>query len=619
MAVGTDYNGDKAGLLGEGIENKVFRNGLQAVDGDDNQEALKNLAETFWAPEDGKLYARQDGVWTEVEGFPEAPVDGKEYARKDEGWVEVSGFLEWKYTSADSTLTVETKKGYTYTGTMDTSWSLPDPATSENGQYTGVKNSSDYSLAINKSNGDFFQMLNPGDSFIFSFEDGSSEWQIVSDYRAPEAVDANQAIFYVDNNVGVSGDGSTLAPFKLLEEARDAVIGLGSNVSPDFNDAKVEVLNGNFSISSGNFYIKDCLYNFSEGVTVNYSATSGSYMFDASVYDAQANGGCDFSISGNLSWESNNSSNGFFCFEQKSYTSATGNNIDSSIEVDSIIRTVTAGSYPLVYLKGYNRLMGYQGRGLNILRLTVNGLFRAKNEGSTISSAKASCLYIGPGVICSSYNANFGAISYDAVDSSNYNRIHIDGAFRAYFTDCIINGGEVRGYVKAEKECYDIRFIRCEIGVGENISEGFIELLDGADDDLENGMYKHYYYGSRDYAWGGAADSGLLFQDCNTSGENTSSLIIKNSTGVDTLVDFKNNVFTADYDPTNIGVGYYRTSTNQQPSPYYDFRSNIFLGRLRYSNLPNSASGLSVGDVWAQTIRDAGNNILSEGVLTVVV
>lgn len=66
MATGKDYSGDKNGLLTEGIEQKVYKNGKGLIDGDKNQESLKNLAETFWAPEDGKQYARKDGAWEEV-------------------------------------------------------------------------------------------------------------------------------------------------------------------------------------------------------------------------------------------------------------------------------------------------------------------------------------------------------------------------------------------------------------------------------------------------------------------------------------------------------------------------------------------------------------------------
>ncbi len=66
MAQGTDFSGNKNGLLTDGIEKNVFKNGKGFIDGDKNQESLKNLAETFWGPEDGKQYARKNGVWDEV-------------------------------------------------------------------------------------------------------------------------------------------------------------------------------------------------------------------------------------------------------------------------------------------------------------------------------------------------------------------------------------------------------------------------------------------------------------------------------------------------------------------------------------------------------------------------
>ncbi len=67
MAQGTDYNGNKNLLLTEGIEENVFLNGQGLIDGDKNQKALKNLAETFWGPEDGKTYGRKDGQWVEAQ------------------------------------------------------------------------------------------------------------------------------------------------------------------------------------------------------------------------------------------------------------------------------------------------------------------------------------------------------------------------------------------------------------------------------------------------------------------------------------------------------------------------------------------------------------------------
>lgn len=67
MAQGTNYE-DKQQLLIEGIQELVYKNGQGAVDGEANQKALKNLAETFWGPEDGKQYARKDGKWEEVSG-----------------------------------------------------------------------------------------------------------------------------------------------------------------------------------------------------------------------------------------------------------------------------------------------------------------------------------------------------------------------------------------------------------------------------------------------------------------------------------------------------------------------------------------------------------------------
>ena len=65
MAQGTNYE-DKQQLLLEGIQELVYKNGKGAIDGEANQKALKNLAETFWGPEDGKPYARKDGKWDEV-------------------------------------------------------------------------------------------------------------------------------------------------------------------------------------------------------------------------------------------------------------------------------------------------------------------------------------------------------------------------------------------------------------------------------------------------------------------------------------------------------------------------------------------------------------------------
>jgi len=66
MAQGTNYE-DKQQLLLEGIQELVYKNGQGAIDGEANQKALKNLVETFWAPEDGKQYARKDGKWDEVQ------------------------------------------------------------------------------------------------------------------------------------------------------------------------------------------------------------------------------------------------------------------------------------------------------------------------------------------------------------------------------------------------------------------------------------------------------------------------------------------------------------------------------------------------------------------------
>jgi len=86
MANGTDYSGDKEGLLKHGIEEKVFRNEEQAIDGDDNQEALKNLTETFWAPEDGKTYGRKDGRWVEASGGVSTPEDLQETCGIGSDW-----------------------------------------------------------------------------------------------------------------------------------------------------------------------------------------------------------------------------------------------------------------------------------------------------------------------------------------------------------------------------------------------------------------------------------------------------------------------------------------------------------------------------------------------------
>jgi hypothetical protein len=58
------------------------------VDVDSGQWVQVNAADIQDAPFNGRLYARQDGVWREV---PDAVVDGKIYGRRDKQWVEVPG------------------------------------------------------------------------------------------------------------------------------------------------------------------------------------------------------------------------------------------------------------------------------------------------------------------------------------------------------------------------------------------------------------------------------------------------------------------------------------------------------------------------------------------------
>jgi len=582
MAQGTDYSGDKQGLLQEGIENNVFKNELQAVDGDDNQEALKNLAETFWAPEDGKSYARMNGQWVEVEGFPEAPVDGKEYARQNEGWVEVSGFLEWKYTSDQDSVTVGPKKGYTYTGNSDSSWSLPDPLGSENGQYIGVKNSSDYSLAINKNNGYFFQKLNPGDSFIFSFEGESNEWQIVSDYRAPEPIDVSQAIFYVDGNLTTTGNGSFLAPFMTLEEARDSVIGTGTNGAPQFLNSRIEVLGGVFSISSGdNFWINYCLYNFAEGVQINYSGAG--YFIDTQIFDTATEGDAEFYITGSLYFVSDSSNSGFLKAWQFA-ANALKNSHNITINLSRLETTVNRPSSPLIYSgNDNNNNIGNTG-GYNRVAINVSEAIWVREDGLSPSVAMID---------------NLGALNLTApqIRSSSYSshpngssRIKINGCWDFSLNDAEVNGGNVDSYIRVEGDCYSVFFNNVSFGAAVILQDGAVSL--GFD----------YSYSTRGYTLGQSVDSGVRFSNCKTISSTAGAFFVQNSTGIDARVDFVDCSTTVDIDPTNIiECQYYNNGVVN-----FLTRVNLFAGVITYTNVPTSAPSRT-GAVW--------NN---SGVLTLV-
>ena len=66
MATGEKFT-EKSSLL-KALGDLVFFNRKNQTKSDNIQKALKHLAETFWAPEDGKQYARKDGDWAEVSG-----------------------------------------------------------------------------------------------------------------------------------------------------------------------------------------------------------------------------------------------------------------------------------------------------------------------------------------------------------------------------------------------------------------------------------------------------------------------------------------------------------------------------------------------------------------------
>ena len=66
MATGEKFT-EKSSLL-KALGDLVFFNRKNQTKSDNIQKGLKHLAETFWAPEDGKQYARKDGDWSEVSG-----------------------------------------------------------------------------------------------------------------------------------------------------------------------------------------------------------------------------------------------------------------------------------------------------------------------------------------------------------------------------------------------------------------------------------------------------------------------------------------------------------------------------------------------------------------------
>lgn len=165
MAQGTDYSGDKNLLLTEGIEENVYKNGQGLVDGDKNQKALKNLAETFWGPEDGKQYARKDGSWEEVssgsQGYTNVELD--------------DAFNNTTY-SASSFEKIYT----TLSGTSMVTIELPTTGVNDFDRVIIMDHSGSATITVS---GIYLDKLYSGDSVIYEYNSAESTWKVLSGDR----------------------------------------------------------------------------------------------------------------------------------------------------------------------------------------------------------------------------------------------------------------------------------------------------------------------------------------------------------------------------------------------------------------------------------------------------
>lgn len=555
MADGTRFY-TKQELI-DAIRSLVFQNTFNLITGDGNQEALLDIVESLW-----------DRV-----------SDGQGLVKVDDTDA-IANFLGAKLTEGSNiTLTVNTDG-------LSGEKSIEIASTSEDNQFK-IDNT-------DNSSGEFLTKITNGSGIEFTVvTDGNGDKNLTISVEQPDGI----KVFYVDGNNSVDGEGSVVNPYRTLELAYSAVVGNGDRANPDNPNVTIEVQGGSYTTGQ-NLLIKDVTWNFLEGVVVDFTGATDTYLFDSSVFGTTgANNGY---IRGSGSFTTSSSASGLVNAEGTSATGQNGSNYRRIImECNSLRGIGSSATVPLVKCStlttgDFSSIRNSGVRSLEISSSTSGNFITSNETNRVVVSVESNA----SAFFSASNGGRIGKTFRSGSGNSNI-AISLSNCWLSSFSGCNFLGVDLTSMIEISGVVSNIRFDSCNFSPSASSSNivGNIIVFDGditysgRNNDSDNSAVGVYML-SCSVLLPSFSSSDLIVSENETT---KPTMLIQNcflnGGGIESGI-----LIDREYKQSDGVVVGQNVAKGLQHAVY-----NVIDSNITFTGLPTSSAGLPSGSLWSNS------------------